>query len=103
MAAIFGCISEGLAQHENVLAQVRLFDEGVGPELAHQLVFGDDLAIIPEQDEESLENLWSDRDRSAPAQQELLLRVDPEFAELVQKRGISRHLNTNVVALRVGL
>jgi hypothetical protein len=49
------------SQLEDVLRQAALLDESLRPEPLHQLIFLEDVAIVFDEDCESLEELWGER------------------------------------------
>jgi hypothetical protein len=77
-------VAERLPQHEHVPTEVPLLDERVGPHGFQEIVLGDDRLAVPDQNEEDLESLGRERNRFLAAQQQLLVRIDPEPAELIE-------------------
>ncbi|MFY9732326.1 MAG: hypothetical protein WAK24_17085 [Candidatus Acidiferrales bacterium] len=55
-------IAQSLSQQKDVLAEIGLFDEGVGPQGLHQIVLQDDVFTVLYEDQESFKCLWRERD-----------------------------------------
>jgi hypothetical protein len=72
IAPVFRSISKGLAQHKDVLAQVRLLHKGIRPYTFNKVVLGHNLAAVSNKDQQSFKNLKSNRDRLILAQQHRL-------------------------------
>ena len=77
-------LSECLPEHEDVSAEVSLFDKSVGPDGLHQIVFGNYFITVADQDQKDLKGLRSQRNRLAGPQQSFFLRIHPKRAELVE-------------------
>jgi hypothetical protein len=84
IAMVLRGLAERLAQHEDVAAQVGLLHESVRPDCLHQVVFGDDLFAVADQNQKYLKGLRRERDGHALFQQRFSRRIDPKRAEFVE-------------------
>jgi hypothetical protein len=71
-------LTQELAQREDVLGEVRLLDDGVGPDGAQQLLFGDEPAVPLDEVDQQVERLGGERNGLALAQEQPLGRIEPE-------------------------
>ncbi len=85
---ILRTLAERLAQEEDVPAQVGFFDERIWPDCFQQVVFGDDLLVVTDENQQDLKSLGRDGDGFVFAQQQVLLRIKAEGAELVELPGL---------------
>ena len=99
VAMVAGGAGQGFAQDEDVLRQVRLLDEGVGPDGLHQIIFEDHgfavLDAVLDQNEQGFKSLGRQRNGAIIAQQEQFVGVEAKRPKLVQLfcfRGHSRTL-----------
>ena len=81
---VLGALAQRLPQHEDDAAQVGLFDEGVGPNLFHQVVLGNNLLAVTDQDQKYLKRLRRKWDGLAGAQQHFLFRINSKRTELIE-------------------
>ena len=92
VAAAVAAVAQRLAQQRDVLREVVLFDEGVGPEPADDLVLLDDVPAALDEEEEGVEGLGRERDGLAGAEQAALRHLQTKRAEFVKKPGLLAHL-----------
>lgn len=64
--------------------EIALLDEGIGPNLLHQLVFLDDMAVVLYQYQEGFERLGCERDRLAAVAENPLTWIQLKRSELVE-------------------
>jgi hypothetical protein len=81
-------IAEHFPKREDVLRQISLFDEVVRPHLLHQERFFNYVPAMPQEDEESLQNLRGKRHSPAVAQEHPVVCIErktskPEYACLI--------------------
>jgi hypothetical protein len=74
---------ERFPQDKNILREIGFFDEGVGPDGLHQLIFEDDLLAVTNENQQGVEGLQLQRNRLVIAQEEALFGIQPKRAELV--------------------
>jgi len=67
VGSLFGAAGEVLAQHRDVVSQVRLFDDRICPQGRQQLFLPQQMAVILNQDHERVEDLRAQRHRLAGA------------------------------------
>ena len=79
---ILRALAQSLAQLKNVLTEIGLFHESVGPQLLHQVVFQHDLSVARGQHQKEIERLRRQRNGLLVAQQEALLGIQPERTKL---------------------
>ena len=85
-------LAQSLPQRGDVLRQVVLLDEAVGPDLPHQLLLAEHVAAVLHQREQGVESLRRQRHGTPLAEQDALIGVQPEDPEGVQTSGLlSRH------------
>ncbi len=89
--AAFRSVSQRLAQQEDVLAQVRFFDNRIWPDLFQKLFFRDHVAAAANQGEERLEGFGCDGNGLVSPQQDLLVGVHVERPEFVHDPGSRSH------------
>src|SRR5215472_14974889 len=77
-------LAEGLAKHEDVSADVSLFDKSAGPDRLHQVVFSHDLFAVADENQEDLKGFGCQRDSLALAEQQLLVRINPKGPERIK-------------------
>lgn len=63
VAPVLGRVSERLAQHKDVLAQIRLLHKGVRPHAFHQFILAHSLAAVTNKDQQGFKDFRSDSDR----------------------------------------
>ncbi len=83
--------AQGLAQHINVLGEIALFDKTVGPELSHELVLFNHLAVVLNQQQQRVDGFGFERHRLAIVEQQTVRGVDAECAELVETLDLLAH------------
>ena len=92
-------ISEHFPEREDVLREVGLFDDHVGPDESKQLVLLDKLSTALYQCEQHLEGLAGHRHRLLIAQQALCPAIDVERPELISvKHNYRRHRDSTTHA-----
>ena len=84
-------LTERFSKHEDIAAEVGLFHKRVGPDHLHQLVFGDYLFAVANQNQKDLKRLWRQRNWLSATQQRLLIGIDPKRPELVKFPGLMAH------------
>jgi hypothetical protein len=77
-------LAERLAQHKDVAAEIGLLDKRIWPDSLHQVVFGDDLLAVADQDQKDLEGLGGQCDGHAGLEQGFSRRINPKRPELVE-------------------
>ena len=71
-------LAQRFSQQEYVAAEVGFFDESIGPDLLHQVVLGDDLLVMPDENEQHLECFGRQVNGIIRTQQELPFGVHTE-------------------------
>ena len=77
------------------MIQVVLFDDGVGPDALHQLIFGEQTPGLLEEHAERVEHLVGQRNGLTLAQEAPFADVEPECAEFVDGTAVTSHLQNN--------
>jgi hypothetical protein len=86
-----GAVGEGLAQAEDVLGEVGLFDERAGPDGGEEVLLEDDAAGVGDEVEEDVEGLGSEWDLLAEAAEGSAAGVQLEFVEAIQVADFRGH------------
>src|SRR5215469_345888 len=93
-------LAEGFAKHEDIAADISLFDKCAGPNRLHQVVFSHDLFAVANENQKNLKGFGCQRDRLSLAKQHLLVRINPKGPEGIKfpaLRGNPRgHWNTTL-------
>ena len=71
------------AQNGDVRGQIALFHEGTRPHGNHQVIFGDHLPALFDQNDEQFQDLGSQRNDLAAAEKNPILRIEAKVAEFV--------------------
>ena len=80
-----GCpIAKCLPQRRNLEREVRVLDEGIGPQCRHQLLFGERAPRAPDQQQQQVEGLRRQRYALVLTRQDALTCVQTTRPELVQ-------------------
>jgi hypothetical protein len=84
-------IAESLAQKEDVLAQVVLFDEAAWPDGLHEFRLPDDTVAVVNQEQENFEGLRREGERLSAMQEQAFLPVHPERAKIAEAFSLLHH------------
>jgi hypothetical protein len=75
---------KGLPRYEDVLREVRLLDDSVRPQQAHQLLLLEEPPAVLHEQQERVQSLRLDDDGLAVPRQEPPLRIEAKSVELVE-------------------
>src|SRR5215469_3253965 len=81
---VVGTFTECLAKARDIAGEVVLFDDSIGPDESHELVFFHHPPTIAHQDKEDVERFGGKRKHVASSQQQAPSRIQLKFAELVK-------------------
>src|SRR5262249_53540128 len=88
-----GLFAQRAAQRRDAVVQVVLFDDGIGPDAAHQLVFRQQPAGVFDQKSQRVEHLRAQSHCLAGAQKTSLAHVEAEVAEFIDRPGVESHFS----------
>src|SRR5207248_7876467 len=75
--------AERFAKNRQVVRQVTLFHDGIGPDAPEYFVLADELAVIFDENPKSVEYLRAERDRMAATEQPPLSHLQSKWAKFV--------------------
>ena len=86
-----GALAERFSQQRNVLRQIAFFDEGLGPDFLHQIVFGNGPAIVFQQRNQYVECFGREWNELLLTQEHSLVRLQAESPKLVKISHLLAH------------
>jgi hypothetical protein len=84
-------VAKGLAQRENLLGEIGLFDEALRPEPLHQVFFPNQAAVVLHEDAQRFEGFGSQGEDLPVAPEQAFSDVESERAELEYLRLLPLH------------